>query len=52
MIVKSRFFGFLAAPNLYYIEMGNVTKIYTITEVTLNKNPFQDFPPKKGDFKM
>lgn len=35
-------FGFLAPPNFYYVDVDNVTKIYTIIEVILNQNIYED----------
>ncbi len=29
-------FGFLAPPNFYYVDVDNVTQIYTIIEVIFN----------------
>lgn len=35
-------FDFLAPLNFYYVDMDNVTKIYTIIEVILNQNLYHD----------
>lgn len=35
-------FGFLAPPNIYYVDVDNVTKIYTIIEVIFNLNLYHD----------